>query len=185
MLLLRIVELQVHEPAGRIPQLAVRTERAGVEVRAASPPGVPDRAWLVGQRRLDLLPPVIGEGQVEIPDSGRLVIEEQIEAFANAIAVGLHCGRTLISPNPFVALQPEDQQDSDWLQRRIPAGVPITPAVPRLLLRVRATLTSSDASQKTAQPRFSFSGPAARGRGLGDLRHASRQRSQDRRSRQA
>jgi hypothetical protein len=54
-------------------------------------------------------------GLVIIPEEPRKLAEQAIEAAANIISVFEQCKRSIASPDPYVALLPEDSESQAWL----------------------------------------------------------------------
>ena len=70
---------------------------------------------LVAEVPLKYRPKRTADGQVVVPDRERIAARRPLENIANLLSLGYGSGRTLSSPNPYVAFKPETGEEADWL----------------------------------------------------------------------
>lgn len=94
-----------------------KMELDGVDIHVELAGKSSGRTRFLIQGLLDLegLPELDAAKEVVIPDKPRRQIESAIEITSNLIAIGRHCGRSLSSPMPFIALVPQSESERDWL----------------------------------------------------------------------
>jgi hypothetical protein len=74
----------------------------------------PARLLVQAATMLESLPKVSSNGEVTVPDQSRKATEAVIEAVANVLAVFNHSARRISSPQPFVALLLETDEEVRW-----------------------------------------------------------------------
>ena len=125
------------------------------------------RLLVVASVPLSELPHVAG-GIVEVPEKPRRYAEAAIRAYANTIATLERTSRRIASPSPYVAFEPETDDENAWLQpkngihagfRGIPKARPVIPLTDPIIEGVSdrldgVELCAEAQSQPTASGKF-------------------------------
>jgi hypothetical protein len=95
-------------------QLKFRDGDVSVDVRDVGHGDGVARLLVQAATMLGSLPEVSPNGEVTVPDQSRKAAEAAIEAVANILAVLNHSARRISSPQPFVALLLESDEEARW-----------------------------------------------------------------------
>jgi hypothetical protein len=115
LLLLRIIGLNLSPaPDGLNMRLDLRD---GLRVDITGGPKRDGGRWHLAVARIDLphRPKRTGEGYVVVPEPERRIARAALETAANVASLSLGCRRELSSPNPYIALEAQSDDERAWL----------------------------------------------------------------------
>lgn len=115
MLLLRVLGLRLSPPPGELPGFSILLDDVRVSTLGSRESERERFLILVGEIVLKYPPKQTAAGDLVVPDRERRSAQTALETVANVVAVVTGAGRSLSSPNPYVALKAESDEDIELL----------------------------------------------------------------------